>query len=235
MILEILHDYGKAFLWSDGYHYSGVLVTLWLLAASSLCGLLLAIPLSVARASKNAYLRGPVALYTYIFRGVPLYVQLLIIYSGIYGLSFVRGTPLLNSFFKDGMHCAILAFALCTCAYTTEILAGAIRAVPQEQIEAAQAFGMSKFGLYRRVILPAALRRSLPAYGNEVILMLHSTSLAFTATVPDILKVARDANSATYASFESFAIAGALYAAIAFTLVWTFRRLERRWLAFLRP
>ncbi len=235
MIFEIIRDYGKAFLYSDGYHYSGVVMTIWLLTAASILGLLLAIPLATARASKSIYLRGPVAAYTYIFRGVPLYVQLLIIYSGIYGLSFVRGTPLLNSFFKEGINCAILAFTLCTCAYTTEILAGAIRSVPHGQIEAAQAFGMTKFQLYRRIIIPAALRRALPGYSNEVILMLHSTSLAFTATVPDILKVARDANSATYASFEAFSIAGVLYASIAFVLVWAFRRLEKHWLAFLKP
>ena len=96
--------------------------------------------------------------------------------------------------------------------------------------EAAKSFGMSPFTLYRRIIIPAALRRALPAYSNEVILMLHSTSLAFTATVPDILKVARDANSATYASFESFSIAGALYASIAFMLIWIFRKLEHHWL-----
>jgi histidine transport system permease protein len=94
---------------------------------------------------------------------------------------------------------------------------------------------MSSFTLYRRVILPSALRRALPYYSNEVILMLHSTTLAFTATVPDILKVARDVNSATYASFEAFGIAGALYAVIVFALVWLFRRGEQRWLAFLKP
>ena len=234
MILEILRDYGKAFLWSDGYHFTGVVVTLWLLTASLTIGLVLAIPLAVARASSHKYLRGAVWLYTYIFRGVPLYVQLLIIYSGIYSLGFVRGNALLNGFFRDGMNCAILAFALCTCAYTTEIIAGAIKSIPEGQIEAAKSFGMSPFTLYRRIVIPAALRRALPAYSNEVILMLHSTSLAFTATVPDILKVARDANSATYASFESFSIAGALYATIAFALIWAFRKLERRWLAFVK-
>ncbi|MGC8074410.1 amino acid ABC transporter permease, partial [Salmonella enterica] len=77
------------------------------------------------------------------------------------------------------------------------------------------------------------LRRALPYFSNEVILMLHSTSVAFTATVPDLLKVARDVNSATYAPFLSFGIAGALYAGTAFLLIWLFRRGELRWLAYL--
>lgn len=234
MIFEILRDYGKTFLWTDGYHYTGVVITLWLLVASLAIGLALAIPLAVARASNNKVLSGAVWFYTYVFRGVPLYVQLLIIYSGIYSLGFVRGNGLLNGFFREGINCTILAFALCTCAYTTEIIAGAMKSIPEGQVEAAKSFGMSPFTLYTRIIIPVALRRALPAYSNEVILMLHSTSLAFTATVPDILKVARDANSATYASFESFSIAGALYAAIAFALIWVFRKLERHWLAFVK-
>jgi histidine transport system permease protein len=94
---------------------------------------------------------------------------------------------------------------------------------------------MSRFTVYRRVILPSALRRALPLYSNEVILMLHATTVAFTATVPDILKIARDANSATYMSFQAFGIAALLYLAISFALVGLFRRAERRWLAFLRP
>ena len=131
--------------------------------------------------------------YTYVFRGTPLYVQLLLLYTGMYSLEFVRTHSLLDAFFRSGFNCAILAFALNTCAYTTEIFAGAIRAIPHGEVEAARAYGMGWFTMYRRVILPSALRRSLPLYSNEVILMLHATTVAFTATVPDILKVARDA------------------------------------------
>lgn len=167
--------------------------------------------------------------------GTPLYVQVLVLYSGVYSLAFVQSQPLLNGFFREGINCAILAFAICSCAYTTEIFAGAILAVPPGEVEAARAYGMSTFGVYRRIVLPDALRRALPAYGNEVILVLHATSIAFTATVPDILKIARDVNSATYAPFSAFGIAALIYAAIAFTLVWQFRRIEARLLAFQRP
>lgn len=232
---EILQQYWQAYLWSDGYHLSGVAMTLWLLTASIAIGFVLAVPLAVARVSPNPLIRGPVWFYTYVFRGTPLYIQLLVFYTGIYSIESVRAQPLLDAFFREGINCTLLAFALNTCAYTVEIFAGAIRATPYGEIEAARAYGMSSFTLYRRVILPSALRRALPYYSNEVILMLHSTTLAFTATVPDILKVARDVNSATYASFEAFGIAGALYAVIVFALVWLFRRGEQRWLAFLKP
>ncbi len=89
--------------------------------------------------------------------------------------------------------------------------------------------------MYRRIILPSALRRALPVYSNEVILMLHATTLAFTATVPDILKVANDAYSATYNPFASFTAAAVIYLCISFTLIFAFRRAERHFLAFLKP
>ena len=232
---EIIQEYWKSYLWFDGYQLSGVAMTLWLLVASIAIGGTLAVPLAVARVSRNPLLRLPVWFYTYVFRGTPLYIQLLILYTGIYSLQVVRDQPTLDAFFREGINCTLLAFALNTCAYTTEIFAGAIRATPYGEIEAGRAYGMSEFTLYQRIILPSALRRSLPFYSNEVILMLHSTTLAFTATVPDLLKVARDVNSATYSSFEAFGLAAVLYAVMVFTLVWLFRRCENRWLAFLQP
>ena len=129
----------------------------------------------------------------------------------------------------------ILAFTLNTCAYSLEIFAGAIRDLAHGEVEAARAYGFSGWRLYRHIILPAALRRALPAYSNEVILMLHATSLAFTATVPDILKVARDANAATYQPFYSFGLAALIYLLISFGLVALFRLAEQRWLVHLKP
>ncbi|MCM3011646.1 ABC transporter permease subunit, partial [Bacillus subtilis] len=128
-----------------------------------------------------------------------------------------------------------LAFVLNECAYATEIFAGAIKATSSGEIEAGMAYGMSRFKLYTRIILPSALRRALPLYSNEVILMLHATTVAFTATVPDILKIARDVNSATYMSFQAYGIAAVLYAVVVFALIWAFRKLETRWLAYLAP
>ncbi len=234
-MIEIIQQYWQSYLWTDGFQMTGVAMTAWLLVLSIAIGFVLAVPLSVARVSENPFFRLPVWFYTYVFRGTPLYVQLLIIYTGIYSLEFVHAHERLDEFFREGLNCTILAFALNTAAYTTEIFAGAIRSIPYGEIEAAKAFGMSPWKRYTRIIIPSMLRRALPFYGNEVILMLHATTIAFTATVPDILKIARDVNAATYATFDAFGIAAVLYACLAFILIWIFRKLEQRWLAFLKP
>lgn len=232
-MIEILHNYWQAYLWSDGYTLTGLAMTLWLLTLTLAIGFPLSVLLAVARVSSNKYLSRPVYLFTYVFRGTPLYIQLLILYSGIYSLSFIQSNMTLNEFFQEGFNCTVIAFVLNTSAYTTEIFAGAMRSIPHGEIEAARAFGMSNFTLYRNIIIPSALRRAIPAYSNEVILILHATPIAFTATVPEILKVARDVNSATYASFEAFGIAAMLYAIISFVIVWAFKNMERKWLGFL--
>ncbi|MDW6004824.1 ABC transporter permease [Vibrio mangrovi] len=234
-MIEILERYGKAFLWSDGYHFTGVAVTLWLLVISVSLGFIVSIPLALARVSGNRWFSFPVWLFSYLFRGTPLYVQLLVFYTGVYTLDFVRSTDFLNWFFRSGYNCTIFALFLNTCAYTTEIFAGAIRETNQGEIEAAKAYGFPRWKLYWCIVIPSALRRSIPAYSNEVILMLHSTSLAFTATVPDILKIARDVNAATYKSFHAFGLAAIIYLVISFVLVALFRRAERKWLRHLHP
>ncbi|MCX8965077.1 histidine ABC transporter permease HisM [Erwinia psidii] len=234
-MMEIIQEYGKALLWSDGYRFTGVAITLWLLIISVALGGCLAMLLSIARVSPVKAVRFPVWLFTYIFRGTPLYVQLLVFYSGMYTLEVVKGSELLNAFFRSGLNCTLLALTLNTCAYTTEIFAGAIRAVPHGEIEAARAYGFSTVKLYRCIILPSALRTALPAYSNEVILMLHSTALAFTATVPDLLKVARDINAATYQPFTAFGIAAVLYLLISTVLISLFRKAEKRWLKHVKP
>lgn len=234
-MIELLQEYGQAFLWHDGYQISGLAMTLWLLVVSLAIGFVLSVPLAIARTSPCRLLSWPVRFYTYLFRGTPLYIQLLICYTGLYSLQVVRDQPVLDSFFREAINCTLLAFVLNTCAYTVEILAGAIRNIPHGEIEAAQAYGLRGWRLYWAVILPSALRRALPNYSNEVILMLHSTSLAFTATVPDLLKVARDVNSATFMTFQSFGIAALIYLTLSFALVGLFRMAEQRWMSFLGP
>jgi histidine transport system permease protein len=234
-MIELIAEYWKPFLFTDSDTLTGLAMTLWLLVASIVMGFFLSLPLAILRVSRWGLLRWPVQLFTYVFRGTPLYIQLLICYSGIYGIAVVRSQPLLEAFFRDAMNCTLLAFTLNTCAYTVEIFAGAIRSIPYGEIEAAHAYGLSGWRLYLRLILPSALRRALPYYSNEVILMLHATSVAFTATIPDILKIARDANAATFMTFQAFGIAGLLYLALSFGLVGAFRLAEKRWLSFLGP
>src|ERR1700758_5339232 len=196
-------------------------------------GFALALPLSVGRAGGPLWVRWPIWLFTFVFRGTPLYIQLLIIYSAIYGLDFVRNTPGLGAFFKDALNCTILAFTVNTCAYTTELLTGAVKAPPRGEVEAARSLGLAGASLYLRIILPSALRRALPAYSNEVILMLHATTLAATATVPDLLKVARNASSDYYLPFVAYGIAALLYLCVSFALIRLLRSAERKWLAYL--
>lgn len=230
---EVLDQFWRAYLYASDGAPSGLAVTLWLLVVSVALGFFISIFMSVGRVSGNPLVAGPIWLFGYIFRGTPLYVQILFIYAGLFSLEFVKSTPLLSNFFQSGYNCLILALTLNTVAYTTEIFTGAIRATAPGEVEAAKAYGMSRFTMYRRIILPSALRRALPTYSNEVILMLHATSLAFTATVPDILKIARDANSATYQTFASYGIAALIYLCVSFVLIGLFRRFEKRTLAYL--
>lgn len=234
-MIELLQQYGPAYLYNDGNGFSGLTMTLWLFVVSMVLGLLLSLPLALARTSRHAWLCLPVQLYTFVFRGTPLYIQLLICYTGLYSLQVVREHMLLDQFFRNALNCTLLAFVLNTCAYTVEIFAGAIRNLPAGELEAAQAYGLRGWKLNLFLVLPAALRRSLPAYSNELILMLHATSLAFTATVADILKVARDANAATFLTFQAFGVAALLYMLLSFALVGLFRLAERRWMRFLDP
>ena len=175
----------------------------------SWCGLALSIPLSVARTSKNPLLNWPVWAYTYFFRGTPLLIQLFLIYYGLGQFQVVQNSvfwPLL----KQASFCAVLAFALNTAAYTTEILRGAIEVTPTGEIEAAKAAGMSPLLMLRRIVLPSAFRRAIPAYGNEVIFMLHGSAVASVVTIIDLTGAARLVQSRYYAPFEAFITAGAV-------------------------
>jgi histidine transport system permease protein len=232
-MIDLIKEYWQPFLWGSPNHISGLAMTLWLTVASCVMGFVFALPLSVGKAAGPLWIRGAISVFTFVFRGTPLYIQLLIVYSAIYGLDFVRSTPGLGAFFKDALNCTILAFTVNTCAYTTELLTGAVKATPRGEVEAARSLGLSGPSLYLRIILPSALRRALPAYSNEVILMLHATSLAFTATVPDVLKVARDANAEYYLPFPAFGIAAILYACLSLTFISLFRKAERKWLGHL--
>ncbi len=210
----------------------GLLTTVGLLLASLACGGLCALPLAVLRAAPQRWLWWPVWAGTYVIRGTPLLVQLFLLYYGLAQFEAVRESiawPLLSS----AWFCAVLALAVNTCAYTTEIFAGAIRATSAGEVEAARSLGMGRLQLMRRIVLPSALRRSLPAYGNEVILMLHATSLASVVTLLDLTGAARELNSRHYLPFEAFLTAAAFYLVLSLALVALFQRAERRWLAHL--
>jgi histidine transport system permease protein len=234
-MLELIHTYAMHYLWSDGYQLTGLTITLWLFVISSIGGALLALPLAIARVSANVYCSAPVWLFTTLLRGTPLYVQLLVIYSGFASLSLIRDSLTLWSFFREGINCAITALTLNHCAYCTEVFAGSIRTTPHGELEAARAIGLSTVRLYRRIILPSALRRAWTAYSNDLLHLIHMTSLAFSITVPDLLYVASYVNATTFRTFEAYGIVAVLYLLITLGLVQLFKRIERRYLAHLRP
>ncbi len=218
---------------------AGLWLTLQLTVFALAAGLVCAIPLAVLRVSPNPWLQGPVWLYGYFFRGTPMLVQLLLMYYGLGQFEWMQAQWAEGNRFwlvlRDPYGCALLTFALNTCAYTTEILAGALRTTPHGEIEAARACGMSRFTMLRRILLPGALRRALPAYSNEIIFMLHGTAIASTITLVDLTGAARNAYSQFFAPFEAFIFAGLIYLALTFALVGLFRLAERRWLAHLQP
>lgn len=215
-------------------YLGGVLVTLKLLAISLALGLLAAIPLALMRVSRQPAVNLPAWLYTYVIRGTPMLVQLFLIYYGLAQFLAIRDS-VLWPYLSNATFCACLAFAVNTSAYTAEILAGSLKATPHGEIEAAKAMGMSRGKLYRRILLPSALRRALPQYSNEVIMMLHTTSLASIVTLIDITGAARTVSSQYYLPFEAYITAGAFYLCLTFVLVRLFKRAERRWLAYLAP
>ncbi len=210
-------------------YLSGTLLTLKLLLASLVFGLVFGIPLAVLRSSPVWWKSRPVWLFTYVVRGTPMLVQLFLIYYGLAQFEWMRQS-VLWPWFSQAWFCAVLAFGINTCAYTTEIIAGAIAATSHGEVEAARAMGMDTGTLYRRILLPSALRRSLHAYSNEAIMMLHGTSLASIVTLADITGAARETNSTHYLPFEAFLTAAAFYLCLTFVLVGLFHLAERRWL-----
>jgi arginine/ornithine transport system permease protein len=215
-------------------YFSGVGVTLKILLISLAFGLALAVPLGLMRVSKSPLVNFPAWLYTYVIRGTPMLVQLFLIYYGLAQFEAVRES-VLWPYLSSATFCACLAFAINTSAYSAEILAGSLKATPHGEIEAAKAMGMSRFKLYRRILLPSALRRALPQYSNEVIMMLHTTSLASIVTLIDITGAARTVFSRYYMPFEAFITAGLFYLMLTFILVRLFKLAERRWLAYMAP
>ncbi|WP_438764331.1 ABC transporter permease [Kushneria sp. TE3] len=215
-------------------YWDGFVNTVQLVFISLVLGLFLAVPLSIGRASPSRILSRSIWVYTWVFRGTPLLIQLYIAY---YGLAFIPGVQgsIVWPLIKDPLYPALLAFLLNTAAYTTEIFYGAIKAMPRGELEAARAYGMSPMLAYRRIILPSALRRALPAYGNEVIFMLHASAIASVVTIADLTGVAYNIYSRYYAPFSAFIFVALCYMVLSFSIQGVFRLLEKRMLAHLRP
>ena len=215
-------------------YWGGLVTTVQLVFLSLVIGLVMAVPLAILRTVRNPLVSGPIWVYTYLFRGTPLLIQLYIIYYGIAQIPGIQET-FWWSIFREPFYPALLAFALNTAAYTTEIIRGAIVATPMGEIEAAKAYGMSWMLRMRRIILPNAARRAIQAYSNEVIFMLHASAIASVVTLVDLTGAARNVYARTYAAFDAFIFVALIYLTLTFILVFVFSKLESRLLRHQRP
>ena len=206
----------------------GATLTLELVAIAVLAGLILAIPLGIARTSKKWYVSGLPYAYIFFFRGTPLLVQLFLVYYGLAQFDAVRESSLWP-YLRSPFWCAAVTMTLHTAAYIAEILRGALQAIPKGEIEAARALGMSHGKALVHIMLPRAARIGLPAYSNEVILMLKASSLASTVTLLELTGMARTIIARTYLPVEIFFAAGVFYLLMSYVLVRGFKLLER-WL-----
>jgi len=191
------------------------LMTLKLLSLSLFFGLIIGLIFSVMRLSKNKFISTFSYGFSYFFRGTPLLVQIFIIYFGLGQIEYLRST-FLWSILKEPYWCAIIAFSLNTGAYTSEILRSAFQTIKIGFVEAGKGLGLSKKIIFYKIQIPIAIKQSLPAYGNEIILMLKGTSLASTVTLMDLTGVAKYIISTTFKPIEVFIVAGSIYLSLTF-------------------
>ena len=203
-------------------------VTLKLLSLSLLFGIFIGLLFAILRLNKNPFINKFAYGYSYLFRGTPLLVQIFIIYFGLGQVEYFRST-FLWVVFKEPYWCAIIAFALNTGAYTSEILRSAFQTIKPGIIEAGKSLGISNKIIFYKIQIPIAIRQSLPAYGNGIILMMKGTSLASTVTIMDLTGVAKYIISTTFKPIEVFIIAGGIYLFMTFVIHNIIKYLEKKY------
>ena len=204
------------------------ITTLKLLSLSIIIGLFIGFIFAILRINNNFILGKFAYSYSYIFRGTPLLVQIFIIYYGFGQVEFIRDS-FMWIILKEPYWCAIIAFALNTGAYTSEILRSAFQTIKPGFIEAGKSLGIKNKIIFYKVQIPIAIRQSLPAYGNEIILMLKGTSLASTVTLMDITGVAKYIISTTFKPIEVFIVAGSIYLFFTFLIHNFIKFLEKKY------
>ncbi|GAK83774.1 arginine ABC transporter permease protein ArtM [Vibrio ponticus] len=208
----------------------GLVTSFQLTVASLLVGCLLSLLMTVILVMRTPVLhwlsRGLIILFT----GTPLLVQIFLVYYGPGQFEWIRES-ILWTWLSQPWFCAMFALALNTAAYSTQLFKGAFNTIPSGQWQACKALGMSK-AQSLKVLLPYALRRAVPAYSNEVILVFKGTSLASTITIMDLMGYAQRINAQTYDTLTVFGIAGLFYLVVNGVLTLLFRQLEKKALAF---
>ena len=206
---------------------SATVVTLKLLSLSLFFGIFIGLLFAILRLKKNKILNRFAYGYSYVFRGTPLLVQIFIIYFGLGQIEYLRST-VLWVILKEPYWCAIIAFALNTGAYTSEILRSAFQTIKPGFIEAGKSLGISNKIIFYKIQIPIAIKQSLPAYGNEIILMMKGTSLASTVTLMDLTGVAKYIISTTFKPIEVFIVAGSIYLFMTFIIHNFIKYLEKK-------
>ena len=207
---------------------SAAAITLKLLSVSLIIGLFIGLFFAILRINKNIFISKFAYGYSYVFRGTPLLVQIFIIYFGLGQIEYLRST-VLWVILKEPYWCAIIAFALNTGAYTSEILRSAFQTIKPGIIEAGKSLGISNKVIFYKIQIPIAIRQSLPAYGNEIILMMKGTSLASTVTIMDLTGVAKYIISTTFKPIEVFIVAGGIYLFMTFIIHNVIKFLEKKY------
>ena len=203
-------------------------LTIELTLLSLFFGIFVGVFFAILRTANNKILFYISYYYSYVLRGTPLLVQIFIIYFGLAQLEWIRES-FLWVFLKEPYSCAILAFTLNTGAYSSEIFRSAFETINKGIVEAAKGLGLNNINTFFKIKLPIAIRQSLPAYGNEMILMLKGTSLASTVTLLDLTGVAKHIISTTFRPVEVFIVAGSIYLLMTFIVHNFIKFLEKRY------
>ena len=212
---------------------SGLDNTLLLLLVSLPIGFILALIFAIGRVSKIKILSSAIASYIFVIRGTPLLVQIYLIYFGLGSIKFIRESFLWYAL-KEPFWCGVLALTINTVAYGAEIFRGGIQSIEKGQVESGLSLGFTKIMLLRKVILPIAIRKVLPSYGNELILMVKATSLVSLTTYMEMTGLARKIMAKTFAPVEAFVAAGILYLFLNFLMVQFVKYLEWKYNPHLR-
>ena len=207
---------------------NAAVVTLKLLSVSLIVGLFVGLLFAILRLNKNIFINRFAYGYSYLFRGTPLLVQIFIIYFGLGQIESLRAS-FLWVILKEPYWCAIIAFALNTGAYTSEILRSAFQTIKPGVVEAGKSLGIPSKIIFYKIQIPIAIRQSLPAYGNEIILMMKGTSLASTVTLMDLTGVAKYIISTTFKPIEVFVVAGGIYLFMTFVIHNVIKYLEKKY------
>ena len=198
--------------------FSGLVVTLKMLAVAIPASVLLGILLGTLRVYGGKALKTIATAIVVVFRGFPLTVTLLILFFGLADFHIYL-TP---------YWAAVLGFTLCSGSYQSEYIRGAIRSIDEGQSIAARALGMSRFQEVIYIILPQALRRALPGISNELIYMVKYSSLAFIVGVPEMFSVAKTFNSQWFMPIETFSTLAIIYLAMTTIITLGFKLLENK-------